>query len=217
MVYEFTGYLFQEGQRAFISIPFNVWEECAQKGNIPAKITINDFTYECKLIPKGNGTYLIPIAKTNLKNISLNDNNVNVSLKIINGLSRINSNSPYSLENPIRKIDTIKSIIQPRNGLCGHACVSMLTGISLDEVTSLMGSKCCSMSKVIEALDYYGINHSKKMFYNLKPDSILPKCCIININNHYLLHFDGTYYDPAVGTLDKVNMNEIVGYLEILA
>lgn len=32
MVYKFDGQIFQAGQRTFISIPFNVWDECGQNG-----------------------------------------------------------------------------------------------------------------------------------------------------------------------------------------
>lgn len=39
MAYKFNGEIFSTGQRLFISIPFNEWEECGLKGNIPVKVT----------------------------------------------------------------------------------------------------------------------------------------------------------------------------------
>jgi len=214
MVYEFNGKIFEEGQKAFISIPFNVWDECGVKGSIPVKVTIDEFTFECKLVPKGNGNYYIPIKKGDLKNLNM-DKELKISFQVISALSRINKNSPYSLEKPIRKIDSISIITPSKKGLCGQATVAMLAEVSLDEVINLMGSQC-SLSKVIEALDYYGIPHSEKMVYRLKEDSILPKCCIINTTGHLMVFYDGKYYDPSMGLLEEFDISKITGFLEIL-
>ena len=161
MRHQFIGEIFKEGTRTFVAIPFNVWDVCNTKGNIPVEVKINDITFECKLLPKGNGNYYIPIKKTILNKID-NNKNLDVYFKVIDGLTRINKNSPYSTENPIRKIDSIESIIQPQEGLCGQVCVAMLSGVSVEEVVQVMKSKKwqASISKVIETLDYYGIAHS---------------------------------------------------------
>lgn len=63
MRYKFEGKCTQEGNRHFIEIPFNVWEVCEQKGNIPVEVTIEQISFECKLIPKGQGWYYIPLIK----------------------------------------------------------------------------------------------------------------------------------------------------------
>lgn len=175
MEYKFNGEIFEEGKRQFIKVPFNVWEVCEKKGNIPAKVVINDFDYECKLLPKGNGTYYIPVSKKDYKNISASEQ-LNISFEIISELSRINKNSPYTLENPIRKIDTIKVLKDTKEGLCGQGCIAMLTGETFEKISDLMGNKKGegSMSKVIEALNYYGIDHSNKMIYTLKDGVKLP-------------------------------------------
>jgi hypothetical protein len=214
MSYKFNGEIFEEGQRSFITVPFNVWDECGQKGNILVKVTIDDFTYECKLIPKGKGIYYIPMTKSALKKICVNKE-LKISFELISGLSRINNNSPYSLENPIRKINNIKIITQPKNGLCGQACIAMLSGVSLNEIINLMGPQC-SLSKVIETLDYFGIAHSDKMVYKLKQDSRFPKCCIINTEGHLMIFYDGKYYDPSMGVLEEFDSSKITGFLEIL-
>lgn len=213
MQYTFRGSLLKEGGRTFISIPFNVWEVLGQKGLIPVKVTINDFNFECKLVPKGNGKYYIPIVKDVLKIINSSEE-LDISFEIISHLTRINNNSPYSIENPIRKIDSIR-IIKSRDGLCGQGCVAMLAGVSIEEVITLMKAKT-SLSKVIEALDYYGIRHSDKMVYKLKKDQKLPKCCIINTSGHLILFYDGKYYDPSIGILEDFDLNKITGYLEII-
>jgi len=211
LVYKFNGEIFSAGQRAFISIPFNVWEECGVKGNIPVKVTIDELTYECKLLPNGNGVYCIPVTKGNLKKINV-DKELEVSFKVISQLSRINNNSPYSLEKPVRKIDNI-NIVKTKNGKCGQACIAMLSGVALDGIIKLIGSQV-SMSKVIEALDYFGIGHSEKMVYSVK-DNKLPKCCIVNAKGHLMVFYDEKYYDPGEGILEEFDFSEITGFLEI--
>lgn len=216
MKYKFRGKLLKEGLRTFISIPFNIWEVFGQKGLIPVKVSIDDLTFECKLVPKGNGNYYIPIKKALLKNLNLEEE-FNVYFEVITALTRINNNSPYSLENPIRKIDNIE-IVRPQDGLCGQACVAMLAGVELEEVITIMKAKKwqASFSKVIETLDYYGIAHSDKMVYKLKKDQKLPKCCIINTRGHLMIFYDGKYYDPSKGILKEYDQNQITGFLEIL-
>lgn len=216
MKYQFRGKVLKEGVRTFVSIPFNVWEVSGQKGLIPVKVSIDELTFECKLVPKGNGNYYIPIAKAILRNLKLEEE-FDVSFEMIAALTRINNNSPYNLKNPIREIDDIK-IIQPGDGLCGQACVAMLAGVPIEEVITLMKSKKwqASLSKVIEALDYYGIEHSNKMVYKWEKDKELPKCCIINTKGHLMIFFDGKYYDPSKGILEEYDQNLITGYLEIV-
>lgn len=214
MIYKFNGEIFEDGNRLFIRIPFNVWDECSQKGNIPVKVTIDDFSCECKLVPKGNGIYYIPIKKSDLKKISINKEK-KISFELISELSRINNNSPYSLERPVRKIDSIEIIIPSKDGLCGQACIAMLSRVPLNEIINLMGSKC-SFGKVIETLNYFGIAHSTKMVYGIKQGSNFPKCCIINTKGHLMIFYDGKYYDPNNGVMEEFDLSKITSFLEIL-
>lgn len=211
---EFSEKLFKNGNRSFIKIPFNVWETFNLKGLIPVKVSIENHSFECRLISKGKGLYYIPIAK-NLAD-QIKESEVNVSLETLDELSRINTKSPYSLKHPIRIIDHIQSISYPKAGYCGQLCLAMLTGLSVDEISSITHTKAwqCSMSKLIEALDYFGIAHEKKITYTKGKEFILPKCCIVNVRcepmNHLVLYYDGTYYD----TMD-IDYNQIIGYLKI--
>ncbi|MTI47137.1 DUF1905 domain-containing protein [Sporosalibacterium faouarense] len=220
MKYNFAGELLKEGKRTFIPIPFNVWEECNQKGMLPVVVTINNITFECKLTPKGKGYYYIPINKGIISQLD-NVEDLDMSFEIITGLTRINKNSPYTIENPIRIIDSIKSIIQPQDGMCGQTCVAMLAGITVEEVVKVMNARKwqASISKVIETLDYYGISHSSKMVYGKTRFENLPKCCILNVHlercNHLLLFYNGKYYDPSLGVLEEYDKEKIIGYLEI--
>lgn len=207
MRYSFKSLIKNEGSKYYIEIPFNVWEETGLKGNIPVKVSVNGIDFECKLLPKGKGYYWILIKKA----IALNlENEVEVSFEPIASLSRINHDSPYSRENPIRKIDSIKEI-GITTGFCGHCCVAMLAGVALAEVQSVMGKTSASWSKIQETLDYYGITYGDKMVYPKGKKCVLPRCCIAYINGVFKLWFDGRYYGSEVTEEDR-----IVSYLEIL-
>ena len=122
---------------SFIEIPFNVWEETGMKGNIPCRVSVHGVSFECKLIPKGKGNYLIPVTKKTLSELESEDE-YEIELEPIETLSRINHDSPYSAEHPIRKIDSIEAI-PVEAGFCGHCCVAMLAGVPLSEAVALMG------------------------------------------------------------------------------
>lgn len=150
MMYRFSAVIFTEGGRTFIKIPFNMWEETGIKGNIPCRVSILDLSFECKLIPKGNGKYLIPITKKTMSVLEPGEE-YEIGMEPIETLSRINHDSTYSKEHPIRKIDGIETIpIQA--GFCGHCCVAMLAGVPLSDVVMLMGKGHASWSKILESM-----------------------------------------------------------------
>ena len=208
MIYRFSAVIYTEGGRAFIKIPFNVWEETGIKGNIPCRVSIRGFSFECKLIPKGNGNYFIPITKKMLSALAAEEG-YEIEMEPIETLSRINHDSPYSKEHPIRKIDCIEAIpIQA--GFCAHSCVAMLAGVPLSDVAVLMGKGHASWSKILEALDYYGISYASKAVYTKGSSYQLPLCCIINNDNSFILWYKGSFY----GVTD-VDPKKTISYIEI--
>lgn len=209
MQYQFCGALHKEGNRTFIPIPFNVWEETGLKGNIPCRVHIQDQCMECKLIPKGKGTYWIPIAKRFLALLETQAE-YEIVLEPIESLTRINHNSPYAKDNPIRKITGIDPISAPR-GYCGHSCVAMLAGVPLADVVALMGKEKASWSKILEALDYYGISYADKMVYPKGKAVEFPECCIVYNDGRFLLWFDGAFYGAEIVVAAKT-----VSYREII-
>lgn len=221
MRYEFEGKCIQEGNRHFIEIPFNVWEVCEQKGNIPVEVTIEQISFECKLIPKGQGRYYIPVTKKYLTRLP-EKSSYSTTFSILNQLSRINHDSPYST--PIRMIDSINLVLQPEDGLCGQACIAMLTGLPLEEIITIMKAKKwqVSLSKMVETLDYFGLKHAEKMSYKKEHFAQLPNLCLLNVKtnhtskSHLLLYFDKLFYDPATGILTDYDRSRIIGYLEII-
>lgn len=208
MEYRFDGIIQQSGNRSFIPIPFNVWDRLNQKGNIPCRIDVSDSSFECKLVPKGNGVYWIPVPKSIAKTIST-DEPICVVMEPITALSRINRDSPYSSERPIRVIDSIEPIpITP--GYCGHGCVAMLAGVRIEEVIALMGKEHASWSKIMETLDYYGIRYAKKLVYPKGKPHILPECCIVNNDNSFLLWYKDSFCGES-----NIDPQKTVGFLEI--
>ena len=208
MIHRFCADINAAGGRTFIKIPFNVWEETGLKGNIPCRVSIGGFSFECKLIPKGNGSYLIPVAKKTLSALHAQEA-YEIEMEPIQGLSRINHDSPYSREHPIRKIDGIDTI-PIQTGFCGHCCVAMLAGVPLSDVVSLMGRGHASWSKILEALDYYGISYAPKAVYTKGSVCQLPKCCIVNHDNGFILWYKGSF----CGVTD-VDPKKTISYIEI--
>ena len=124
-------------------------------------------------------------------------------------------------ENPIRTIDGVNIIVQPEDGLCGQTCVAMLAGVTIAEVISVMDCRQWqgTMGQVISALNYYGIDHTDIIMYTEGQEATLPKCCIMMEKMgrycHYLVHYDGVFYDPTLGILEHYDMNQLLGYLEV--
>ena len=124
--------------------------------------------------------------------------------------------------NPIRKIDGIETLIQPWDGLCGQAAFAMLAGVTIEEASNIMHCRewQANMGKIVPSLDYVGIRHSGRIIYTRGKDVQLPKCCIIMEHlgrfSHYLIGYDGKYYDPNDGVKDEIDKANIKGYLEII-
>ena len=112
-------------------------------------------------------------------------------------------------------------ILQHQDGLCGQACVAMLAGITIAEVSAVMDCNewQATMGRMISALNYFGIDHSNIIMYTEGRPAVLPKCCIMMEKMgrfcHYLVHYDGKYYDPNLGVMEEYDMSKLLGYLEI--
>lgn len=223
MKYEFEGTVeFRENENS-IAMPFNLWEVCEEIGKTaPIRVCFDEICFICEaLMPKGQGYYDIPIDESILDKIELGKK-YQISIEILGNIVKVREDSPYSLENPIRKVDSINLVTQPWDGLCGQACIAMLAGTTLDEACDIM--KCrewqANMIKMIGTLDYLGIPHADKLVYTLGKDAELPHCCIIMEKmgrySHYLIGFDGRYFDPNLGEIKEFDLSKMVGYLEIL-
>lgn len=220
MRYFFDGKIIKENDLYTIRIPFNVWEVSKKRDVIQADIVLDNKIIDCELLPESKGNYKIHLQESDVSHINI-DQIHKILLHINRSLIQINQNSPYSFENPIRKIDHIDVIIQPEDGLCGQTCVAMLAGVTIAEVISVMDCRewQATMGRVISALNYYGIDHSEVIVYTEGHETTLPKCCIMmekmGLYCHYLVHYDGKFYDSNLGVITEYDMSKLLGYLEI--
>ncbi|MCQ2520296.1 MAG: DUF1905 domain-containing protein [Lachnospiraceae bacterium] len=218
MKYTFNGIIDSTESGYVVNIPFNVWEIFDREGHMPAKVRIDGETFVCNLVPKGKGYYGIPVTKELVNSLPKSEQH-KVTFRITK--SEV-EDSPYSTANPIRKIDSIDCIKQPADGLCGQSCIAMLAGITIDEASNIMhcAEWQATMGKMINALNYFGFEHSEEIIYTLgDPDVTLPKCCImmekLGRYNHYLIGFDGKFYDSGLGVLSEYDFSKLTGYLEV--
>ncbi|WMJ90138.1 GNAT family N-acetyltransferase [Anaerocolumna sp. MB42-C2] len=115
--------------------------------------------------------------------------------------------SPYSIDNPVRRIDNISYIKEPTGYLCGQSCVAMLAGVSVCEVIKVIGTdKGTNKQDLKKCLDYYGIRYApKSMRYD--PKVPLPDLCVIRMvlpgYGHWGIYYKGIYYDPEFGILKE--------------
>ena len=197
-----------------------MWEVSKKRDVIQADIVLDNKIIDCELLPESKGNYKIHLQEEDVSHINI-DQSHKILLHINRSLIQMNQNSPYNFENPIRKIDHIDVIIQPEDGLCGQTCVAMLAGVTIAEVISVMDCRewQATMGRVISALNYYGIDHSEVIVYTEGQEATLPKCCImmekLGLYCHYLVHFDGKFYDSNLGVVTEYDMSKLLGYLEV--
>lgn len=220
MRYFFNSKINKKDDGYTIPIPFNVWEVCRHREIIDADMVLDNQIIECKLFPKEKGNYEIHIEDEKKLTCDLTEEH-KILLHISGSLIRMDQNSPYSFDNPVRKIDSMDVIIQPEDGLCGQTCVAMLAGVTIADVIRVMDCREWqgTMGRMISALNYYGIDHSDVITYTEGSECVLPKCCIMMEKMgrfcHYLVQFNGKFYDPNLGVMDEYDCHKLLGYLEI--
>lgn len=220
MRYFFTGKIDKKENGFVIQLPFNVWEVCKLRDEIKADMVLDNEIIACKLLPKEKGNYEIHIEDKDAIKVDLTKPH-QMLLHISGSIIEVSPDSPYSFDNPIRKIDSMQVIIQPEDGLCGQTCVAMLAGVTIADVIRVMDCRewQATMGMVISALNYYGIDHKDVITYTEGRDCVLPKCCILMERMgrycHYLVYFDGKYYDSNLGVLEEYDKSKLLGYLEI--
>lgn len=220
MRYFFIGKIDKKENGFVIQLPFNVWEVCKLRDEIKADMVLDNEIIACKLLPKEKGNYEIHIEDKDAIKVDLTKTH-QMLLHISGSIIEVSPDSPYSFDNPIRKIDSVQVIIQPEDGLCGQTCVAMLAGVTIADVIRVMDCRewQATMGMVISALNYYGIDHKDVITYTEGRDCVLPKCCILMERMgrycHYLVYFDGKYYDSNLGVLEEYDKSKLLGYLEI--
>jgi RimJ/RimL family protein N-acetyltransferase len=122
--------------------------------------------------------------------------------------------SPYSIDNPVRRIDGISYIKEPTGYLCGQSCVAMLANVSVDEVIKIMGTdKGTGHTHIRKALNYYGIRYAP-INYSPDPNASLPELCMIVFElpeyRHWSLYYKGVFYDPEFGIIYEYPPNALL-------
>ncbi|MCR4617391.1 MAG: hypothetical protein K5669_04285 [Lachnospiraceae bacterium] len=221
MRYLFEAELQKKNNGFAVNVPFNVWEVVKQRDAFQAELVIENEIVECDLNPLEKGRYELTFnadSKLNLKEGTPYE----MLLHVHGSLAPMDGESPYSIDNPIRKIDGIDIQVQDGDGLCGQTCVAMLAGVTIKDVCDVMNCRewQATMGKLISALNYYGIDHSDIIVYSSENETVeLPKCALmiekLGRFGHYLVAFDGKFYDPNKGVMDEYDFSKLVGYLEI--
>ena len=220
MRYFFKGQIEKKERGYMIRIPFNVWEVCKQRDVIQADMILDNRMIDCELLPREKGNYEIHVEDEDAIQVDISQKH-DILLHISGSLIRMDQNSPYDFEHPIRTVDGVQVIIQPEDGLCGQTCVAMLAGVTIADVIRVMDCREWqgTMGRMISALNYYGIDHSDVITYTEGADCVLPKCCIMMERMgrycHYLVGYDGKFYDPNLGVMEEYDMGNLLGYLEI--
>ena len=220
MKYYFESKVEKSDKGYTIQIPFNVWEVCKLRDVIRGDMVLDNRVIECELLPLEKGNYEIHVDDKDIVGVELNVPH-KVLLHVTDTLIRMDQNSPYNFDKPIRKIDSIQVIRQDHDGLCGQACVAMLAGITIAEVIAIMDCRewQATMGRMISALNYFGIDHSDIIIYTEGRQTVLPKCCIMMERMgrycHYLVYYNGKYYDPNFGVMEEYDQSKLLGYLEI--
>ena len=106
MRYFFESKVEKKEEGYMIQIPFNVWEVCKQRDVIKADVVLDNDVIDCELLPLEKGNYEIHIDDEDAVNVELNVPH-KVLLHVTESLIKMDQNSPYSFENPIRKIDSM--------------------------------------------------------------------------------------------------------------
>ncbi len=222
MRYYFESVVEKQENGYQISVPFNVWEVCKLRDVIHGEIVLDNQIIDCELRPRDSkGLYNIWVDAAAADIDGEVGGRHKILLHINGSIIRMDQPSPYSFDKPIRAIDGIEVIYQKQDGLCGQACVAMLAGNTIAEVISVMDCRewQATMGRMISALNYYGIDHSDVIVYTEGRDVVLPKCCIMMERMgrycHYLVHYDGKFYDSNLGVLEEYDSKKLLGYLEI--
>ena len=131
--------------------------------------------------------------------------------------------SPYSYDNPIRRVDSIAYIKQPTEYTCGQAVIAMLAGVSVDEVIAVVQDDTgLDIPEMRDALAWYGLKTATKerKKYRKLLGGKLPDCCVLSVRlpayGHWSLYYKGKFYDPEFGVLDQLpKQAKLISYWEV--
>lgn len=116
-------------------------------------------------------------------------------------------------------VEQVTYIKEPTSLQCGQAVLAMLSGKSVEEIISIVGTErettLADMKKAFVTLDIKYVNKREQAITkaDLPPISLLsletPRCW------HWSLYFKGVFYDPEHGILDDFPISNRKFYWEI--
>lgn len=211
--------------RSLIDLPFNVWEVFGVKGSVAVKAVINEVEFNLNLVPRGNGNYSFFLTNAMKKNLKIQKGTLlSISIRILDNKVKDGA-EVFSDEKPTKcykKIHSISYVSQPNHLMCGQACIAMLTGIDIEDVAKVMGTRgSTSIGQIIAALDYYNIKHGEKNIRLSKKNPHYSEISILTVHmpkyTHWVLYYKGKFYDPEFGVLDQCHPEgKITSFLEII-
>ena len=115
-------------------------------------------------------------------------------------------------------------VMQPTSTACGQACIAMIAGKSVEEVTKDMKTGGpVSIGQLMEILDFYGIRHAERNKRISKKNPVPYRYSILTVHTnagytHWVLLYDNKYYDPEFGLVEgEYTYGKITSFLEIYA
>ncbi len=101
MRYYFESVVEKKENGYMIRVPFNVWEVSRHRDVIQGEVVLDNGIIQCELLPIEKGNYEIHIADSDAVSLELGVTH-KILLHITGSLIRMDQNSPYDFENPIR-------------------------------------------------------------------------------------------------------------------
>ena len=102
-----------------------------------------------------------------------------------------------------KKVTYIK---EPTDLQCGQAVLAMLTGKTVEEIISEVGTEReTTLKMMFSCLESNGVSVDRERIL-VQNKSQLPKVCILSLETprcwHWSLYFNGVFYDPEHGIMD---------------
>lgn len=103
-------------------------------------------------------------------------------------------------------VEKVTHVYEPNPLACGQAVLSMLSGVSVEEIFCLVKTeKETTLKDMKEALRALDISFNENRV-EVKNKDELPRVALLSLETpkcwHWSLHFEGKFFDPEYGVLD---------------
>ena len=102
-------------------------------------------------------------------------------------------------------VDKVTYIHEPTDLQCGQAVLSMLSGLTVEEIIAICGTdRETNLRQMFSTLDVLNIMYDNER-KQADTKAQLPKVCVLSLETprcwHWSLYFDGVFYDPEHGVM----------------